>query len=323
MTITVVSFDDRSARHVAMSWEMNQAYCERYGHRFETHKTFDQALPPWWVKVFLVKRYLDQCRDSDSNWYVWLDSDAFLRLEQAPLADFLESIPAECSFVGAYDPLGLPGSFNSGVFAVRASATGRSIMDNWARCFDESVWAVDNGVWTTHGSWAGRCYEQGSFNECVLGHPECRRHIRLFCNDFVSFDFDGAGIAKHFPMQMRPLLEPAYRLFRADHSSVLCMHFGGEYHELVQQEDSTEYILRWPLRFPTTTCIKHDDRATDDGYWKWFHDGNRVNGWVHCRPDGSIKSSWFGVDGWWYRREEPVAFALNHRQARPISRSVC
>ncbi|MFN0248638.1 MAG: hypothetical protein ACKV2T_17240 [Kofleriaceae bacterium] len=303
MSLTVVSYDNRAARHVDMGWEINTAYCTHHGYRFETHRTYERDVPPWWVKVFLLNDYVRQAQSKD-EWFLWLDSDSFLRREHLPIAALLASVPASCHFIGGNDPLGRDGNVNTGVFAVRATDVGRAIMNAWVECFEPTVWFLQDGVWSTPGPWAGPAYEQGAFNRQILGHPECREHVRILGNLFVSYDFDAAGFIKHFPVHLRPRVDAAYDLFRADHSSTLCLQFGGEYHELVRKKSSNDHVLRWPLRFPLTTCSKHGDAASDEGFWKWRHDGAAINGWVECRADGRVKSSWFGVDGWWYRRHE-------------------
>lgn len=314
--IYLVSYDDRNIEYVEMTCELNANRCRNLGYHFEFHRDFAPNLPPWWVKVFLINEYLRRSPVTSENWFVWLDSDAVLTDGPVALDRFLNTMPDSCHFVGSYDYLFRPGSMNAGVFAVRDSRQGRAIMQSWCHFYDPVRWRFKSGCWHTDGLWAGSTFEQGVFNDRVMADTTLRSAIRICGNDFVSYEFDSAGCIKHFPVELRPMVKAYCQLSKVSADNLLCVRFGGEYHELGQIDDNGLHLVRWPLRFPVSTALKIDGEPGDSGCWEWRHDGLIANGTLQLFQDGTVNSSWFGTDGWWSRSGSWPASPLAKVDAR-------
>ena len=139
----------------------NKAYCHRHGYEYRMVSSDDGLLPPYWTKVSLAQRYL-----SGYKGVMWMDTDAVMVSDTS-----IESLfPAEKHMMFSPDaPLwALQSPFNAGIWMVRNTEQGHSIMNQWMKCYKASQWHKDKDTWHSNGIWAGDTYEQGAFSSFVL-----------------------------------------------------------------------------------------------------------------------------------------------------------
>ena len=138
----------------------NQAYCQRHGYEYRMVSEDDGLLPPYWTKVSLAQRYLTGYKG-----VMWMDTDAVMVSDTS-----IESLfPAEKHMMFSPDaPLwALQSAFNAGIWMIRNTEQGHSIMNQWMKCYNPSQWYKAD-TWHSNGIWAGDTYEQGAFSSFVL-----------------------------------------------------------------------------------------------------------------------------------------------------------
>jgi len=135
----------------------HEEYCKKLNYDYvalDTHP-LEKEIPPYWLKVFLVKEYLQKYdivmwMDSDAEFYnthIWIDvcigNNKFIISEDKPQHRF-------------------PALLNTGVFIVRKS--GEYIIDDWIKCFElsKSRWNYVNNKWICLDTYSGTSYEQGA-----------------------------------------------------------------------------------------------------------------------------------------------------------------
>jgi len=154
MSILLLKYEDRGDLYPRLT-EINR----RVGvdHLFLTETEF--KISPYWVKVFLVDKYLSQY-----DYIIWLDSDAVIF--NWSLLPTLEK-----DFIYTTDPPSFNyvtyGTFNAGIFIVKNSSIGRAIISDWKAGYDPEKWSF-TGTWNCPDQWAGPSYEQGYFCEHLL-----------------------------------------------------------------------------------------------------------------------------------------------------------
>lgn len=197
----VVQYDDRAlSDHDKKLLEINKAFCKRhnYDHIFITKK-YDH-LPPYWVKVELVKEKL-----AEYDGVLWIDTDAVI-IDHETSLDKLSTK----SFFCCPDPPFWSAPFNAGVWGVRATTEGRAIMDAWMKLFYAAAdtWSKDaDGKWSTTGPWAGDTYEQGAFGQHIMSGQYGSHIDTLPYERFQGVDQAAdRAFALHFSSHQKPLI---------------------------------------------------------------------------------------------------------------------
>jgi len=145
----------RLTTNVSKLMKINKEYCLQNNYEYIfINEPYD--LPPYWIKVYLVKEFL---QSGKYKGILWLDSDACIynniRLEDMLIKDKY--------FYKSPDNIKWNSSFNAGVFLVLNNEIGKNIMNDWMKSYNKNKWSKDSNVWVTKGRWGGINYEQGSF----------------------------------------------------------------------------------------------------------------------------------------------------------------
>jgi len=161
-TWLVLQYDTRPLTEIDKAFvDRNRAYCQRHGYDYQMVTEDDGTMPPYWTKVSLAQRRLKMYKG-----VMWLDTDAVIVSETA-----IESlVPKDKHMLFAPDaPLwALRSPFNAGVWMVRNTEQGHSIMNQWMERYDPNQWYKEGASWRSNGIWAGDTYEQGAFSSFVL-----------------------------------------------------------------------------------------------------------------------------------------------------------
>jgi hypothetical protein len=197
--ICVIQYEDRPGFEKHMN-AINE-YCRKnnYVYKGFTDKIYN--LPPYWVKVFLIRKFLEEY-----DYIIWVDSDVVVNKKcTLKFEDIVAQYP-DASFIGAGDPPFFSSArFMAGVFIVKNTPIGKSIINAWLEQYRPERWSYD-GTWHCPGKWAGDDYEQGSFMTFI--YPRYLLHIVLLDHyyfheininephrDAITFHF--AGTLKH------------------------------------------------------------------------------------------------------------------------------
>lgn len=156
MSTVVVTYENRHLPFKEKFRANHAEYCSVHQYAYipyDTH-TLDKTIPPYWLKVFIVRELLDVY-----DTVMWIDSDATFKSR--------ESIRSKCPegsimSISADKPQHrIPGKINTGVFIVHKDTI--PMMDAWIDLYDASYWyRRDDGSWQCSGKWAGTAYEQGA-----------------------------------------------------------------------------------------------------------------------------------------------------------------
>ncbi len=197
----VIQYDDRPLSDADKQLlEINKTYCKKHNYDHIFVSSGYEHLPPYWVKVELVKKYLDSY-----DGVLWIDTDAVIVDHDMPL----EKLSAKAFFC-CPDPPFWSAPFNAGVWGVRATPEGQSIMDAWMKLFYASAdtWSKGNdGKWSTTGPWAGDTYEQGAFGQHMMTGPYSSYIDKLPYERFQGVDASAdSAFALHFSSHQKPLI---------------------------------------------------------------------------------------------------------------------
>lgn len=141
----------------------NEAYCNKHGYTYRLIQSDDKELPPYWKKVKLVQ---DILQNESCKGVFWVDTDAAVMNHSITLD---ELCPTDRDMVFSPDsPIwALVSPFNAGVWLIRNTPEGKSIMKQWMDKYDPTQWTKNGDSWTSLGIWAGSTYEQGAFSELL------------------------------------------------------------------------------------------------------------------------------------------------------------
>lgn len=165
--LSVLQIEDRSAPMTDRFIAHNASEAARQRFRHVVHRRGIDGLPPWWWKVFGLRKLMDEHPEADL--VMWVDSDAYLSPNALQnirkMAREKENVMWLSPDAPAWDS-----AFCAGAFVVRNDARGRSLMDRWVGLFDRARWTRDEatGKWEAKGAWAGPDYEQGSFTQHLM-----------------------------------------------------------------------------------------------------------------------------------------------------------
>jgi hypothetical protein len=160
--ILIIQYDDRDVNQFNALIEKNKEYCKEKGYDYKFFSKGYENVPPYWRKVFLVKEFL--------NFYsvvVWVDTDAAIVSNEAvdtlfrPQTHFAFSPNPNLLHLSMLDMLSAP--FCAGVWAVKSTPQGKTIMDYWSNSYNPKKWSLKDGKWIADCPYGGYCYEQGSF----------------------------------------------------------------------------------------------------------------------------------------------------------------
>ena len=166
MATYVIQYEDRRDDQLEELMSYNIEYCRKQGYIY--YRPFEKIdIPPYWIKVLLVKQIM--IAHPDVKTIAWLDSDAVVH----DTARRIETLfPADKDFLISYCPWGGE-VLNVGAFYIRVNDTTRQLVNDWWNCYTTANWNKVGGRWKCSGPWAGIDYEQGSFNKTVLPrYPE-------------------------------------------------------------------------------------------------------------------------------------------------------
>lgn len=220
MKILCLQYDDRGDIYPELS-AINRNLGFEY--LFLTESEFN--VPPYWVKVFLVDKYLP-----DYDFILWLDSDAVI-INRSLLPKF------EKDFIYAPDPPQwncVPyGTFNAGAFIIKNSPIGLSILQDWKKGYNSEKWE-NNGGWKCQGEWAGIDYEQGYFCEHLL--KKYSEHIQMIPQNIMQ---------------------------ALNHEDIIPETFGIHFYAQTKEKDIRAYVeyLSKPISKMKILCLQSDNRG--------------------------------------------------------------
>lgn len=197
----IVQYDNRPLTDNFRSLqERNMAYCKKHQYEYIfSNDPYD--LPPYWVKVKLVREVLER---DDIKGVLWLDIDAVVHHMSIPLDMLLID---KKSFYYTPDPT--LADFNAGIWMVLQTPMGKEIMDAWMTLYTPSTWSYNGHEWKTEGVWGGPTYEQGSFIDVIL--PKYKKYLCKYpWQLFQNYDYKVPPVfISHFFMN-RKLEIPDY-----------------------------------------------------------------------------------------------------------------
>lgn len=173
----MVQSDDRTVEQLQSMADLmrrNEEACRSFGNckYLPDPMRGREEVSPYWRKVHAVKACL---QDRDCGKCLYLDSDAVVvrgHFHKGSVDELLGS-----KDVGFAPDWGRD-RMNAGVFAVRASKTGKKIVDEWLS-HESTRWSTDaGGAWRCikqggeDCDWAGEEYEQGAFISKVAPRHE-------------------------------------------------------------------------------------------------------------------------------------------------------
>lgn len=170
--VLILQYDNRGDLFPQLT-QANRLYAQRMGYDYLFLDKSGVVLPPYWEKVFLVQKYL-----SDYDFVMWLDTDAVIH-GKGPIP----GLDSGADMILCPDPPYWPSRFNAGVFVVKNTYAGHSIVHHWLKGYNPRSWIHHKGGWKCHGEWAGYDYEQGYFDKELL--DRCRKHLLI--HDFRVF----------------------------------------------------------------------------------------------------------------------------------------
>tara|TARA_Y100000389_G_scaffold153040_1_gene153173 strand:- start:15476 stop:20974 length:5499 start_codon:yes stop_codon:yes gene_type:complete len=173
----ILQYDNRDLNDDYKSLsKINSEYCKKHNYEYIfMNEEFD--LPPWWIKVFIVNKYL---QTNKYKGVLWLDTDACIFDDKIKLDNY-DIFSKEKSFFMSGDRKGWGTSiFNAGVFFVLNNETGKNIIKDWMSSYDKNVWYKDSdNNYKTDCKWSHPpAYEQGCFINKIF--PVYEKHIHKF-----------------------------------------------------------------------------------------------------------------------------------------------
>lgn len=190
----LLQYDDRSPTWAIKLIERNKiAACNlEFDHEYLNESEFDETIPPYWRKVFLVDKYLKL----GYSFVVWIDSDAVLVNE----TEFQKCIDIEMKdFSMAFSsnpgilrkeawPFRLwAAPFCAGVFIFKSTEAAFNILKDWKNAFNPSLWSRVEKKWIAVGNYGGESYEQGSFEVHIFRSASHQRHLLQFKHTRLNY----------------------------------------------------------------------------------------------------------------------------------------
>ena len=169
----ILQFENRKITPIFRKFiNTNKAYAERHGYEYKLVTHGYSSLPPWWIKVFLVKDLL-----SSYKGIFWLDTDAVIINPSRSIESF--EVPGKYFYKSCDLEVNSPKDFNAGVWFVKNVPPMISLIDNWFSKYSKDDWVHINGQWKTTkpSNFAGKYYEQGEFTRIMDKYSKYIKHI--------------------------------------------------------------------------------------------------------------------------------------------------
>lgn len=185
----LLQYDDRNPLWAKKLIQRNKQAANFLGwdHLYLINSEFDETIPPYWRKVYLVEKYL---KLNIYSYIVWIDSDAVLINE----IEFLKCIEKEMKYYSMAFSSN-PGIFRlefwlfrlwaapfcAGVFIFKNNTISLDILKTWKNSYNQSLWFKINNKnklkWITTGNYGGISYEQGCFEIYIFRSSIFRKHL--------------------------------------------------------------------------------------------------------------------------------------------------
>lgn len=172
MSCIIVQYDDRIEPMFERLMQRNRDYCRRHRYEYYHPAVSYNHLPPYWIKVALVRERM--AAQPDGSYIAWFDSDACVHATDRRIESLFDG---NAEFLISEDAWSAD-TLNVGVFYIKVTPQTRALVDYWWSCFDPAAWRQKAGKWICDGEWAGIDYEQGTLNTLVL--PRFTDIIRRF-----------------------------------------------------------------------------------------------------------------------------------------------
>jgi hypothetical protein len=199
----IVQYDNRVIKDTDLKLiDINKNYCLKHGYK-HILETKPYYMPPWWIKVKLVKDIL-----STNNYKgaLWLDTDAVIHNQEMCLDNLIKK---DKSMYYSGDPPFWDAEFNAGVWLIKNDIYGKEILEKWINSYSPKDWAIENNKWITSGEWAGSTYEQGAFLKYVK--PNFEQYVYIYpWQVFQSYEPDVNTFTLHFAGDLYDKYLPAY-----------------------------------------------------------------------------------------------------------------
>lgn len=169
----ILQFENRKITPIIQKFiNTNKAYAKQHGYDYKlvTHGYSD--MPPWWIKVFLVKDLLASYKG-----IFWLDTDAVIINPSRSIESF--EVPGKYFYKSCDVAVNSSKHFNAGVWFVKNMPPMVSLLDDWANQYSKNNWIYINGQWKTSkpSGFAGKYYEQGEFIGIQDKYSKYIKHI--------------------------------------------------------------------------------------------------------------------------------------------------
>jgi len=195
-TYLIVQYDNRKiSKNFEILTKINQKYCSLYGYDYILD-TKEYNLPPYWIKVKLVR---DLLNTNKYKGILWLDTDAVIdnfsiSLESICLPNismyYSNELIENCD-INLYSY-----TFNAGVWFVVNDKIGKQIMDAWYDSYNPDRWYKVKNKWVWYekiynkkNHIGGSDFEQGQFTETII--PKYKNNCHQYnWNFFQSTDIN-------------------------------------------------------------------------------------------------------------------------------------
>jgi hypothetical protein len=178
--ILILQIETRTDKVLNLLLNENKNICKNNNIEYLFFKNCYNNAPPYWDKIFEIKKIMDTRNDID--YIYWLDSDAFLlNYNNNNFQKFLHEND-KYSILITNDMPPWTAKFNAGAFIIKNNNIGKEVINKWISYYNPNKWKYDNNVkkWTTQSQWAGDDYEQGSFIKNILEDKNYSEHIKVF-----------------------------------------------------------------------------------------------------------------------------------------------
>lgn len=173
----LVQYDDRPIDQFKNLMNENKRYAESFNINYIFFTKGYEQYPPYWRKVFLVAELLNTF-----DAVLWVDTDASI----VGKIHFKDLFGDSGHFVLSPNPPMLESEslsmfsapFCAGVWGVKNTPEGKSIMNAWSTAYNSDNWSLNNNVWKHKvGLYGGIAYEQGAFELSVWRNVDYSKWI--------------------------------------------------------------------------------------------------------------------------------------------------
>lgn len=184
--ILVLQIENRNDEFLNLLINENKNICNNNNIEYIFKLTGNNNVPPYWDKVFEIKKIMDS--RNDIEYIYWLDSDAFLiNFDINKINSFLHTND-KYSILIAEDMPPWTSKFNAGAFIIKNNVKGKEIINEWLSYYNSKNWNYDaeNNKWKTDSEWAGKDYEQGSFVINILNNAKYVNDIKKYSYEILN-----------------------------------------------------------------------------------------------------------------------------------------